>query len=280
MPLAKFERILSPSAVNLYFQCPRKFYYRYIKKLPMKDSIYTVRGNIVHDVLEKFYDLDASKLTNLNYKKIMHTELSNLFENEWKNKKSKLAALGLEKDTLNMFYEDSILQIDKWLNKFLTMVDKKLIEVFMIKDAWKYFQPKHRELRLVSNIIGVQGYIDQVVSLNGRTVVIDFKTSKSPKVSPDYALQLAVYHLLYKEKFEVEPETFLWFLKFGLKKVDITEKLIADSLFKIEQVHMALQNKKILDYPKNITPLCKWCNANGSGQCDYYDTCYEQKTLE
>lgn len=277
--MGKFVRLLSPSGINLYFQCPRKFYYRYILKLPMKDSIHTVRGTIVHTVLEKLYDIDENKLTNVNYKKVIYEYVSNLFEKEWQINIQKLNKLGLPSDELEFYYKDSQAQLDKWLQKFIDQLEKKLKEEFIIKKAWKYYYPTHRELKLLSNGMGLIGYVDQVLTLGDRHLVIDFKTSKSPKLSPEYNLQLACYNLMYHEKYNVVPETFLWFLKFGLKKVPISKEIITDTKFKIEQVHQALKSSNILDYPKNITPLCKWSNANGSGQCDFYDQCFNQKEL-
>lgn len=273
------SRILSPSAINLYFQCPRRFYYRYIKKLPVKDSIYALRGSIVHEVLEKIYDINSSELTNVNYKKIIQQKISELFKSEWENSKTKLNNLKLGKDMLDFFYEDSTVQLDMWTSKFLAQLEKKLTEVFMIKKAWDYYFPKERELKLISNSLGMIGYVDQVLELGDRMLIIDYKTSKSPKLSPEYNLQLAAYFLMYKEKYNIEPETYLWFLKFGLKRIAITPELITDTRFKIEQVHEALKSESILDYPRNETGLCKWCNANGSGQCDFYDECFSQTQL-
>lgn len=275
----KFKRLLSPSAINLYFQCPRKFYYRYIKGLPTKDSIHTVRGSLVHNVLENFYDLNDSNLTNVNYKKVIHEEISSLFKKEWEKNIPKMKSLGISNVEIEFYKEDTTIQLSKWTEKLIDQLEKKLSEVFMIKNAWKYFFPKYRELKLLSNNLGIIGYADQVLELGNRHLVLDFKTSKSPKISFDYQLQLAMYNIMYKEKYGIEPETFLWFLKFGLKKVPVTSDIIIDTKFRIEQVHKAMQSTNILDYPKNITPLCKWSNANGNGQCDFYDNCFNQQTL-
>jgi len=273
------KRVLSPSAINLYFQCPRRFYYRYILGLPSRDSIHTVRGSAAHTVLENFFDIEPEKLTNLNYKKILHEHISVLFKEEWENSQKKLLALDLPKDQLDYYYDDTTIQLDKWLNIFLNQLEKKLKEVFLIKKAWKYFYPKHRELKLISNNLGVLGFLDQVLTLGDRNLIIDFKTSASPKISSDYQLQMTIYHILYKEKYQADAETYLWFLKFGLKRVPITNDMIVDAKFKIETVKKALDSKNILDYPKKESGLCKWCNQNGSGECDFYGQCMKQQEL-
>jgi ATP-dependent helicase/DNAse subunit B len=51
------KRVQSPSSINTYNQCPRKYYYQYILKLPTRPSIHLVRGNIAHSVLEDFFSI-------------------------------------------------------------------------------------------------------------------------------------------------------------------------------------------------------------------------------
>jgi len=274
-----FEKLLSASAINLYFQCPRRFYYRYILKMPIKDSIHTVRGSLVHSVLEDFYELNPSELTNINYKKVISDKVKLLLDKHWTANKGKLDSLGLSKDKIDFYYDDSTLQLDKWVNKFSGQLEKKLSSVFMIKKAWDYFFPAHRELKIISKKLGLIGYIDQVLHLSDRHLLIDYKTSSSPKLSDDYALQMTVYHMLYKEIYNIAAESYLWFLKFGLKKVPVTESLIVNTTKKIFTVHEAFKSKNILDYQKNVTPLCKWENERGSGCCDFYDQCFSQKRL-
>ena len=42
------ERILSPTSINTYLNCPRKFYLRYIQRLKSRPTIHLIRGQIVH----------------------------------------------------------------------------------------------------------------------------------------------------------------------------------------------------------------------------------------
>jgi RecB family exonuclease len=46
---------LSASRVDTYEKCPRKYYYRYIEKLPTKEWSHLVLGTYVHRVLELFH---------------------------------------------------------------------------------------------------------------------------------------------------------------------------------------------------------------------------------
>ena len=47
---------ISASAVKTYTQCPRKYYFTYINKLPKKKWPHIELGNFVHDVLESFHN--------------------------------------------------------------------------------------------------------------------------------------------------------------------------------------------------------------------------------
>ena len=49
-------RMLSPSQINTFLSCRRKWFYRYIMELPDEDSFATARGRAVHSTLEHFFD--------------------------------------------------------------------------------------------------------------------------------------------------------------------------------------------------------------------------------
>ena len=61
------KRVESPSSINTFKQCPRKYYYQYVAKLPTVSNIHQVRGNIAHSTLENFYDIDVSGFEQENY---------------------------------------------------------------------------------------------------------------------------------------------------------------------------------------------------------------------
>ena len=50
------------------------------------------------------------------------------------------------------------------------------------------------------------GIIDAVFKDNGRILLLDYKTSKKNEITADIKVQLAVYALLYKEKFGRMPD--------------------------------------------------------------------------
>jgi CRISPR/Cas system-associated exonuclease Cas4 (RecB family) len=55
--IIKSEKLkVSASAIKTYTQCPRKYYYTYINKLPKKKWAHIELGNFVHDALETFHN--------------------------------------------------------------------------------------------------------------------------------------------------------------------------------------------------------------------------------
>ena len=55
--------ILSASRVKVFKQCPRKYYYTYIDKLPTKPKDFFDIGTLVHGVLEFFHNKYRSDKT-------------------------------------------------------------------------------------------------------------------------------------------------------------------------------------------------------------------------
>ncbi|MDB4897620.1 MAG: UvrD/REP helicase, partial [Firmicutes bacterium] len=45
---------LSASAIEMYRDCPRKYYYAYVLRLPDEDNVYTAFGSALHAALERF----------------------------------------------------------------------------------------------------------------------------------------------------------------------------------------------------------------------------------
>ena len=75
------KRIESPSSINTFKQCPRKYFYQYIQELPVLSNIHQVRGSIAHSTLEKFYDLDVTQFKEEDYANQFQSAIQKLFLN-------------------------------------------------------------------------------------------------------------------------------------------------------------------------------------------------------
>jgi len=274
------RRIQSPSSINTFKQCPRKYYYQYIEKLPSADNIYTVRGKIAHSVLEKFFDLNLEGVDETNFIENFTMHLKKLFVQEWGHERNgNLEALEMDPAEIEQYKEETIIMLANWLNNTVVKIRTHMDNGLSFHDAFDKIKPTMVEQLFTSDKHQVRGFIDYIEEVDGEVRVMDFKTSKKAEVSAGYKLQLAIYALLYEEKFGKKPhKAGLWFLKHmdGEKIIDVDDALVKHAAFEIEQIHFATESSSMVDYKKNITPLCKW----RTGQCTFYDVCYGHMTAE
>ena len=243
---SKKTKWLSPTAVNAYQRCPRNYYYRYIKRLKQKPSIHLIRGIAVHNAIEKFYKHKLHRCADMDYGDLRGVVLD-LFKDEWRNRKESLEQLGLKQDEIEFFYSDS----------------QKMILNFL------HWSLKNREFEKPAPLIektlfskehGLFGRIDAIYQEANSPLVVDYKTSRSAKLTDDYKRQLAIYALLHKTHFHKNPIVAIHFLRFknGLRKYKISDKALEETAGLIKKLHDKTQSKDIDDYPCT----CGWCEKN------------------
>lgn len=265
------KRIESPSSINTFKQCQRRYYYQYIEKLPTLPSIHTVRGNIAHSCLEHFYDLDTSSFTEENYKLKCREAMQKLLLHQWGVYKKEVGELKLSQDLIRFYFEETMLMLINWVNQFLERLEETRQKKQMsVQEAFNYLTPV-REIQYVSDNYSVQGFIDAIQHLDDEVHIIDYKTNHNLEVKDSIRLQLAIYSLLYFEKHGKLPsKAGIFFLRHKLKLVPVDEELLELAKREIELIHAHTSaTEKKEDYPKKVGPLCKW---NG-GQCDFYEIC-------
>ncbi len=266
------RRIQSPSSINTYKQCPRKYFYQYIMKLPTGENIHLIRGKIVHDVLENFYSIDNEKLTDDNYMEHMSMHIKNLFMAKWDSKVDRMKAVGLNDDQIAFYKEESTMMLANWITELFGRFEeeRKKHPDETPAEVFKKIIPMSIEEEYRDNELGVRGFVDYIEKVDGKIKIMDYKTSKNAKMSPEYKLQLAIYSLLYKIKHDKMPDKVgIWFLKHGEMCISVDQELIDHAKFEIEQIHFATETSDIDEYRKKTSPLCKY----SSGQCDFYDVC-------
>lgn len=266
-------RVQSPSSINTYKHCPRKYFYTYIARIPTKTNIHCVRGTIVHSVLEHFYDLGPIPSLPLGDSLIIGA--NSLLEKYWDDSKKELDGLNMPKAELQTFFDSSKEMLNKWVISFLGKLAKFSNEQNVgLAEGFSLMKPES-EGKYISKEFSVMGYIDAIETHGGKIRVMDYKTSKKDELTEEYKLQLAIYALLYQENTGKLPdEVGLYLLKHGERTLAATPDLVKHAQFEVENIHLSTQSKDMGDYNKHITPLCKW----RTGQCDFYDVCFA-KTL-
>ncbi len=268
------KRMQSPSSINTYFQCPRKYYYIYKLRMPTSPSIHLVRGSVAHLVLEKLFTILPEIIAD-NYKENLKVVIKELLKKYWSESKEEFDKLDMTKQEIELYFEETENMLLNYLNLFIKKLDKEIEKGNNFVEAFKKLTPE-TEKEYLSWDYYVKGFIDVIENYEGKTRLMDYKTSKRPKMTDAYKLQLAIYALLYKLKHDKLPdEVGIYFLKNGEVTLPVNEDLIKEAEFKIEQIHASTESDEISDYKKNQTPLCKW----SSGQCDFYDYCFGKKEI-
>jgi RecB family exonuclease len=265
------KRVESPSSINTFKQCKRKYYYSYIEKLPRSKSIHTVRGNIAHSALEDFYDVDVSVFEKERYHQQFKVALQKLLLKQWGAYKEELDSLHLDKEKLQFYFEETLFMLLNWCKYFLEEFDSKLpSNNDSLVETFKVVTPT-REKEYRSESHSVRGFVDAIRFVDDEVHIIDYKTNSKSEVKDSIKLQLAIYCMLYEEEHGVLPNKVgVFFLRDRLKMLDVDVAMVERAKREIKAIHAQTSStEKEEDYTKTITGLCKW----RTGQCDFYDTC-------
>jgi RecB family exonuclease len=264
-------RIQSPSSINTYSQCPRKYYYAYIAKLPTKPSIHLVRGLVVHETLEAFFGRPLMTVSEDTKTDLLHHVLS-IAKERWVEHADDLATLGLTAAELTSYREETTMMLINWVNHFWETLRAEMTRGLSFTDAFARHTPRIEEEYLDAEL-KVRGYIDTIHERDGEVHIRDYKTSKKPVITDEYRLQLAIYARLYERTHGVLPDTVgIFFLKFGEQLLQVNDELLKEADTAIRWVHERTQTSDMGDYPKRLSPLCNYC--------DFYERCWKQKTVE
>ena len=233
------RRIQSPTSINTYLRCPRKYYLRYIKGYKTKPNIYLVRGAAVHTAIAKISRMTPDPGTSKPPKDI----LIQAFKSAWQQQAGVIETLKLPSKIVDDFYRESETMLLSW---------QKRKSQSKIKDY-------KCEVRLYSKTLGVMGIIDAVGSLNQRIVLIDYKTCASDEINRDIKVQLSIYALLYHENYNALPDIVgIDFLKTKkLRLFNVNAKLIDFAKEMCREIHRQTQSTNINDYPCRCGGKCE-----------------------
>ena len=264
------ELTYSFSLIDTFKQCPRKFYYSYIERLPSKPSIHFERGKILHYTVKRFFE-SVDPESDLEAMKRL---ITNILQAYWNQKREILEKLEVE--NLDFYLEESKLMAENWATYFYLELKEEVSQGFSFQEAFERITPVF-EVKYHSFELSVKGFLDAIKHKDGEVEIIDFKTSKTADVEK-YKLQMGIYSLLYQLEHGTLPNrASLFFFKHGKRAVSVNEALVEEARREISSIKEKTQSKSKKDYPKCVTRLCKW----STGSCDFFDLCFSsQKDYE
>ncbi len=267
----KARRVESPSSINTYNQCPRRYFHNYIQRLKSKGNIHTIKGNVVHSVLETFFEEPLPE--NLDYNNVeewISEKTFKLFVRFWKEKKEIVKRLEISEGMEAIGINDCVNILNQWTISFMKRMQKTNLPC---KEAFNALKPKHKEKYFKSEKFSVHGFVDVIEEVDGRIRLMDYKTSSSSYVGDEYFLQLGVYALLYEENLSVQPqEVGIYFLRDenGERVLTVNDNMLENAKRQIVKHHGRTQSDDMKEYPKKPGFQCKWA----TGQCDFYKLCF------
>ncbi|GAB3943729.1 RecB family exonuclease [Corynebacterium tapiri] len=193
---------LSPSRANDYQQCPLKYRFRAIDKLPEPKTVAQVKGTLVHAVLETMHGWPRPERTFPAAVKMLKPHWAQMTEKD---------------EELNDLIEDEyafFVECRDLLRGYFMMENPQGFDADGIE---KYVNT------VLPNGVPVRGFIDRVdVAPTGEIRVVDYKTGKKPlpRFSAEAQFQMRFYALVYWRLWGTIPHQLrLMYLK------------VADSLF-------------------------------------------------
>ncbi|HEQ78953.1 MAG TPA: PD-(D/E)XK nuclease family protein [Euryarchaeota archaeon] len=255
-------RTLSPSQVNLFIQCPRKWYYRYVMKIPEEETFAQVRGSAVHYVVEHFFDYKMAGAMNLDdIQKALLKRGRMLLEEAWRSNR-------IDERWPDEGIEHSQEIVDRFVQRIVWQIRDLTRKLGDPVRAWNYVKPSRRELHIKNDELGLQGFIDSVVEKDGMTILVDYKTStiyKHPH-SKDYQRQLMLYALMWEREYGKLPDSVsIDYLLYGqIFAIPVRKELVDDVEVLVKNIRTRMVSEKIDDYPQDETrKFCNWCTYNG-----------------
>jgi len=249
------KRGLNISALNNYLECPKKYLYKNLIRIPDVYSTTLIFGSIVHRALELFFK-DSGKEGKILPKNVL------LEKFEITLKKNMLSLAEEEKirqrghNLLSDYYDE---YKDDWVCKTKTEVGPE-----------RAFELEDKQTITLNGKIDKIEYLDDVYE--GEVNLIDYKTGKpfSEKSKEDranYERQIIFYHLLLEssdKKIKINKST-LDFLEKNKKGQyeQYTLEVTEEHLGKLRQeINMMAQDVLSMEFLKKGCgkPDCPWCN--------------------
>lgn len=260
--------IFSYSRMSLYNECPLKYKFKYIDKIPEKPKKFLFIGRVIHSALELFF----SKVPPPSL-----DELFNFIIKEWKN--TPYDQKGYAKQEYDEIDLQNILNIMK--NFYLKHQDNKKIP-FLLEYS-TYVTIDGYKFTIIADKIEYIG--------NGKIVIVDYKTGKEGDRTPH---QLYFYQKIceadpiilkkieekYSDKLNsVEVDSMVYYYVENLKEIRYPRAKESEIKRFWDEAISVIEN--ILSNKFDPTPsekACKWCDYKEI--CEIYSSSHKSRIEE
>lgn len=229
-----YTRKISASQINLYHECPRRFYYKYVLKIKEPPSEHLIKGSFFHSIVERFFDLNPRRCDiNLrNYKTEFYTYANDVFEQVLNEPRIVFGRpMPSYKTQLDEVYNYNDFDVAKalvdvkkimynWLALYLISFETYSESAMGFAQAYYMSCPARNELEIKHPKI--IGYIDEVIKKDDMVIIRDLKTSKIYKCSfnDEYERQIKLYCYGYNYMYDEIPTIgSVFFARYGIESL-------------------------------------------------------------
>lgn len=238
-------RHLSPSSIGTWQQCPLRFRFSRLDKIPEPATEAQLLGSMTHEILEFLYAEEPENRTTARARALAAT----LWNDKWQDE---VAVLNLSEDDLRRFRW----QVWWCVEALFAMEDPRTVSLAGIEHQ---VTTKIEEVTLL-------GIIDRWELLPDGTVKIgDYKTGKKPR--PQYEgekkFQLTVYKALVEDELNLPvTQTELLYLKDGIRWVyEPTDQDVASMKETVVKVWREIvESCSSGNFEARTSVLCGWCS--------------------
>ena len=234
---------LSPSSASVFRQCPQRWKFRYIDRLPDPPGEAALAGTFAHRVLEDLLSLEPQDRT-MDRARALATEVWSDMQDD-----RDFRALELDPDGVRNF---------KWA------------AWRAIEGLWDLEDPKTVELIDTETEVSVEiggvpfiGYIDRVESTADGLVISDYKSGRAPgrRFSSDRLEQVLLYAAALAELQGTLPaRARLLYLGQRIDEAEVTAENIGEVTERLAATwEELLRRSETGEFPADPGPLCGWC---------------------
>ena len=249
-PVYPYPKYMSPSSISTFQQCPLKFKFYKLDRLPTESTEAQHLGSFVHEVLEDLFKCPREERTEATARKLARE----LWSTKW----------SAEFHALKEKCDENEFRWKAWL----------CIENYFGMEDPTSFDAEGIEAKMDGDIDGVPvfGIIDRYTIENGKLVISDYKTGKKPRKQYEWEkkMQIAIYSILLKAQtgLDVERAELLYVKSGKFARYDVDEEL--ENAVRVE-VRKTWDEVKTMcnsgEFETRTGPLCNWC--------DYQSICPE-----
>ena len=243
VPLASGPKHLSPTSASMFRQCPRRWRFRYVDRLPDPPGEAALAGTFAHRVLEDLLRLEPAERTTSRARALAAEAWSATEADE------DFVALGLDADGVRNF---------KWT------------AWRAIEGLWDLEDPTTVELVATETEVSVTiggvpfvGYIDRLEAGEDGLVISDYKSGRAPgrRFAEGRLEQVLLYAAALAEMHGSLPaRARLMYLGQRIDEATVTVESLAEVTRRLADTwEELLQRSASGEFPTKPGPLCGWC---------------------